>query len=288
MEEIPNIEALVALIDDPNEEVYNAVKNRLLEAGSNVVPLLNKCLNLTENLLQHDRLEQIIKQLNSDYLVERFQKWEQTEFRSMLEGWILVSSIKNPDLISENIDHIIQRIFRDAWIELNESLTSIEKVAIINQVFYEIHHFEINTSDFHAPESCYINKLLITKKGNLISLAILYCIIAEKFNLQIHSLGYGQYVILGYYEPKISRDVYGENASPYLFFIDIERNGAIIGANELNYLIHENVGTKNKLVHLGDTGLIRLLLIYLRQCYQIDDKSEKLPVINKMLDILQN
>lgn len=287
MEENINIDTLIRLIDDPDEEVYLAVRDKLLETGPAILPVLEFSLSNVSSLLQHERLEQIIIQLKLLKLVEKISVWANSEDKTLLEGWILISAIHHPTIIPEKIDLLIQKIVRDIWIELNDSLTSLEKVSVINHLFFEVYQFELNTADIYAPENCVINNLLVSRKGNLTSLCTLYCIIARKLNLPIHPIGVGQYLILGYYEPQISREVYGENADPYLFYINMEHKGAIIGAKELEYVVHENKESLEYSAPLPEGALIKRLLLTLRQCYQLRGNEEKRLVSNKLLDKLR-
>jgi len=284
MEEIVNIDTLLALIDDHDEEVYFAVRDKLLESGPAILPVLEYALSSAKSLVQHERLELIINQLQLLKLIEKIAKWVNSEDKTLLDGWVLVSGVQNTAIAADKIDLIIQKIVRDIWIELNDSLTSIEKVSVINHVFYELYNFELNSPDIYAPENCLINNLLVSRKGNLISLATLYCIIAQKLNLPIHPIGIGQYLILGYYEPQISREVYGENADPYLFYISMEHKGAIIGAKELEYVVHENRESLENTAPINEGMLLKKLLLFLRQCYQIKGNEEKAIVTNKLLD----
>jgi regulator of sirC expression with transglutaminase-like and TPR domain len=287
MEENINIDTLLTLIDDHDEEVYFAVRDKLIETGPAILPVLEYALSSSTNLLHYERLEQIIIQLKLTRLVDKTANWANSEDKTLLDGWILASTIHHPTIIPEKIDLLIQKIVRDIWIELNDSLTSLEKVSIVNHVFFQVYQFEINSSDIYAPENCLVNNLLVSRKGNLISLSTLYCIIAKKLNLPIHPIGVGQYIILGYYEPQISREVYGENADPYLFYINMEHKGAIIGAKELEYVVHEN---REKLEHtasLDDATVIKRLLVLLKQCYQINGNEEKRQIAAKLLDKLR-
>ena len=287
MEEIVNIDTLLALIDDHDEEVFFAVRDKLLEAGPSLLPVLEYALSSSGSLLQHERLELIINQLKSLKLIDKIAQWANSEEKTLLDGWILVSTIHHPTIVPEKIDLIIQKIVRDIWIELNDSLTSIEKVSVINHIFYELYHFELNNSDINAPENCLINNLLVSRKGNLISLSTLYCIIAQKLNLPIHPVGIGNYLILGYYEPQISKEVYGENASPYLFYINMEHKGAIIGAKELEYVVHENKESLENTIHLGEESMIKKLLLFLRQSYQSIGDDHKTDITNKLIEKLR-
>jgi hypothetical protein len=287
MEEIVNIDTLLALIDDRDEEVYFAIRDKFLEAGPAILPVLEFALSSSSSLLQHERLEQIIIQLKLSKLVEKTAQWANSEDKTLLDGWILVSTIHYPTIVPEKIDLLIQKIVRDIWIELNDSLTSLEKVTVINHLFFELYHFEINTSDIYAPENCLINNLLVSRKGNLISLSILYCIITKRLNLPIHPIGVGQYLILGYYEPQISKEVYGENADPYLFYINMEHKGAIIGTKELDYVVHENKENIQYSTLLNEGTMIKSLLLSLRQCYQLRGNEEKTLITSKLIDKLR-
>ena len=287
MDEIVNIDTLLALIDDRDEEVFFAVRDKLFESGPAILPVLEYALSSAENLLQHARLELIINQLKLSKLVDKTAQWAISENKTLLDGWILANTIHYPSIAPEKIDVLIQKIVRDTWIEFNDALTSLEKVSIINHVFFELYHFELNTPDIYAPENCLINNLLVSRKGNLISLSTLYCILAQKLNLPIHPIGIGQYLILGYYEPQISKEVYGENADPYLFYINMEHKGAIIGAKELEYFVHENKESLENAIPLSAETLIKKLLISLKHCYESTGDHEKGGLTEKLLEILR-
>ena len=288
MENIVNFDTLLALIDDHDDEVYFAVRDRLIAAGPDILPVLEYALSSPVNLLQHERLELIIGKLKILKLIDKTAHWANSEKRTLLDGWILLSSIHYPTILPEKIEQLIQRIYLDIWIELNESLTSIEKVAIINHVFYNLYHFELNLADLNAPENCLLNNLLVSRKGNQLSLATLYCILAKKLNLPIHLLSIGQFVILGYYEPEISKEVYGDNTHPYLFYINMEHKGAILGAKELEFVVHDiKEGASENIVPLNEGKHIKKLLIFLKNSYLSKGLTDKAAIATQLIDKLQ-
>lgn len=71
---------------------------------------------------------------------------------------------------------------------------------------------------------------------------------------------------MGYYSPKISRDVYGDNAGPYLFYINIEHKGTIIGAKELESVVYENMEKPENIIPINEGKLIKQLLLFLKHC----------------------
>ena len=287
MDNIVNFDTLLALIDDHDDEVFFAVRDRLIAAGPDILPVLEYALSSSVNLLQHERLDQIINHLKISKLIDKTAKWANSEEKTLLDGWILLSSVHYPTILPEKIEQLIQRIYLDIWIEFNESLTSIEKVAIINHIFYNIYHFELNLADMNAPENCLLNNLLVSRKGNQLSLAPLYCILAKKLNLPIHPLSIGQFVILGYYEPEIAKEVYGDDSHPYLFYINMEHKGAILGAKELEFVVHDiKEGTSENIVPLNEGRHIKQLLTLLKNSYLSKGFTDKAAVTSQLIDKL--
>jgi hypothetical protein len=288
MDNIVNFDTLLALLDDRDDEVYFAVRDRLIAAGPDILPVLEYALTSPANLLQHERLELIIAKLKILKLIDKTAQWANSEDKTLLDGWVLISSIQYPTILPDKIEQLIQRIYLDIWLEMNDSLTSIEKVAIINHIFYNLYHFELNLADLNAPENCLLNNLLVSRKGNQLSLATLYCILAKKLKLPIHPLNIGQFVILGYYEPEISKEVYGDNAHPYLFYINMEHKGSILGAKELDFVVHDfKEDASENVVPLSEGKHIKLLLTLLRDNYLSKGLTDKAAIANRLIDKLQ-
>ena len=282
-----NIEPLISLIDDSNLEVYGAVREKLLEFGTSILSELESALATSTTLQQHDRLEWIIGELKKTKLIEKLAIWANTEDKSLLEGWILSSKVHHPLLVDEKIELLIHTITNEIWIELNESFTSLEKVSIINHVLFDIFKFELNTLEPDVPENCIINNLLVTRKGNLISLATLYAIIAQRLELPIHVIGIGSYIILGYYGPELAKEIHGNHADPYLFYINIENKGAIIGSKELAYVVQKNNEKAEDAELLTRSSILKRILQYLKRAYQISNNEEKTKLTIKLLGALK-
>lgn len=70
------IDALLRLIDDPDEEVYDTVQHKLLQYGSPVIPHLE---NLWEHSLSNyvqERIEMIIHRINFLDLKRELYAWK--------------------------------------------------------------------------------------------------------------------------------------------------------------------------------------------------------------------
>jgi hypothetical protein len=278
---------LFSLIDDTDLEVYSAVREKLLGFGTSILPELESALAVSTTLQQHDRLELIIGELKKLKLIEKLAFWAQSEDKSLLEGWIIASKVHHPMLVDEKIELLIHKITSEIWVELNEAFTSLEKVSIINHILFDIFKFELNTLEPEVPENCILNNLLVSRKGNLITLSTLYSIIAQRLELPIHVIGIGSYVILGYYGPELAREIHGSHADPYLFYINIENKGAIIGSKELTYVVQKNQEKIEDAELLSKSSIVKKILQSLKRAYQISGNEEKTELTIKLLGALK-
>jgi hypothetical protein len=278
-----NIRALISLLDDSNEEVYLAVRAKIIGSGSDCLTLLESALESATNLLQHERLESIIDQLKIIRLENKMIQWYNSENKSLLEAWALVSSIQKIEVPSEKVEKLIHQIVQDIWLELNDLQTSFEKISILNHILFETYHFELNYLNISAVENNFINNLLISRKGNPISLTLLYCIIAKQLNLPVLPIGINYNMFLGYFDPKVSKEAYGEITHPFLFFINIEHSGAILGVKEMEIFVKENKEDWNDHLILRNDALIRKLLIFVRDCYLSTGDSDKARIADDLL-----
>jgi hypothetical protein len=283
-----NINTLLSLLDDSDEEVYIAVREKLIEAGPDNIPLLERAMESVSNLLQHERIESIIDKLKTTRLGEKITQWLHSENKSLLEAWALISSIQKIEVSSEKVEKLISQIVQEVWMELNDLQTSFEKIAMINHILFDTYHFEMNYSDISAVENCFINNLLISRKGNPISLTILYCILARQLNLPVQPIGINYNMFLGYMDPTVSKEAYGEIAHPFLFFINIERRGGIVGIKEMEFFVKENKEYWNDRLMLSNEELIRKLLTLIKESYQAKGEDDNSRIADDLLKKLDN
>ncbi|MFA9206611.1 MAG: hypothetical protein ACEQR6_08045 [Burkholderiaceae bacterium] len=147
MQKEAEISALFKLIDDPDEEVFNTIADRLLNYGTPIIPDLE---HLWENTLDEatlERIEIMIYKLRLQDLKEAFVEWKSKPDPSLFEGAILVTKYQFPELATDNLRHQIEKIRRNIWLELNNYLTPLEQANVIRNIlfsYYQIKGVEVN------------------------------------------------------------------------------------------------------------------------------------------------
>jgi hypothetical protein len=234
------IKALITLLDDPDWTVYEAVKNRLSDMGTEILPHLKSAWEFSTSNLFLERTSNIISDLQFNETFSLFKNWVHADHSSLIEGAYLIAKYNFPDLEFDVILQKTEKIKRDAWLQMNENLTPLEQIRVLNHIIFNIHKYSKNNLDFYSPKNSYINLVLETKKGNPVSLAILYISIATKLGLPIYGVNLPKNFILAYVE-----DLYPSKLEASLedkivsFYINPYNNGAILTKREIDYFLKQ-------------------------------------------------
>lgn len=222
--------ALINLIDDPDDEVYSQIKSKLVSYGHDVIPALEDVWeNNSFGMLFQTRIEDIIHLIQFEDVRSGLHVWAKNGGTDLLDGVLLVNKYQYPDLDEEKIRKRIRQLTQDVWIEINDSLTGIEQVGVINHILYEIHNFSGNRTNFHAPQNSYLNNVLESHKGNPLLLSILYLLIAESLQLPIYGVNLPNHFVLTYKMPFTNKK--GEDIS---FYINAFSRGQIFPRKEID------------------------------------------------------
>ena len=164
---------LLKLMDDPSKEVFNAVESKVIDLGRDVIPDLERYWEKTANTLVQGRIENLLQQINFNYLKGQLKSWIPNSDYNAIYGSYLVSLLQYPDIDFEDVSTLFEEVKRDLWLEMNPQLTALEKVRVINHILFQVHKFQGSRSNPTSPQHFFINNLLDTKRGNQYSLMML-------------------------------------------------------------------------------------------------------------------
>ena len=154
--------ALIQLLDDPDDGIFKHVRTKLLEMGLDVIPRLEENWEVAEEILVQQRIENLIHSIKSHDIYQQLKNWKDMGGQNLLNGAILVAKYQYHNVNEEKIRSKINQIKQDIWIELNDDLTALEKVKVMNHIIFNLHDFKGNKENFHAPKNSFINRVLET------------------------------------------------------------------------------------------------------------------------------
>lgn len=289
--------SLIALLDDEDLEVAEHVEQKLLSLGTDVISFLENEWGAIKNIEQQKKVENIIHRIHFTSLLNELREWSHEAEPDLLEGIILVSKYRYPDIDKQKILNEIDKIRLDIWLELHYDLTAYEKIRVLNHVFYQIHGFQGNTDNYHDPSNSFINNALESKKGNPIMLAIIYMLVAQRLQIPIFGVNLPQHFVLAYKEentqhlttdPFNTKPKLDHRFGKVLFYINAFNKGAVFSkANLEQFLIQIKIEPKYEFFEAcSNTDIVKRVLRNLVIAYKQNNKLNNVSEVHEMLAIL--
>jgi regulator of sirC expression with transglutaminase-like and TPR domain len=268
MQENREIYALFHLIDDPDEEVFSSVSERIVSLGRAIIPNLEHLWENTPDESVQSRIEMLIHKLHFRDLVEDFTNWKNGSCE-LLPGAMLAARYRYPEMITTTTLQEMEKIRRNIWLELNSYLTPLEQVNVITGILYSYYKMKGNEVAYDLQEDFLINKVIENKKGNSITNGILYLIICELLDIPVKAINIPKQFILGYFEinynfPNPTR----QKSEKINFYID-PLNGQIYSHKDVeNYFKRISVPpTPSYFKQLSNRRIIQHLLEEYSKCF---------------------
>jgi hypothetical protein len=286
------LNALIDLLDDPDSTVFGMVEKELLKENDEIIPALEKKWELSFDENCQERIENIIQNLQFNKTYYELNKWINgaPEKQDLLTGFCLVDRIQYPDLNPLNIQLKIENLRKSIWLELNNSLTLLEKTTILNHFIFNLNGYSVNVSNPHSPQNCFLNQLIDTKKGNSISISILYTLVARQLELPVKLIDFPKNPLVAIVDADLAKKVHGSLLnSDVLFYINPSNKGAVTSRKEIEYHLKRNNYTPfHKYTEpQPDALFIERLLESMEESYTSVGFTEKQEKIKQLLELFQ-
>jgi regulator of sirC expression with transglutaminase-like and TPR domain len=286
MENVKEINALVKLLDDPDQEVFQHVEEKLLEYGNEVVDFLENTWEHSLDALLQQRIENIVHKIQFNSVKEDLNLWYQSGAFDLLQGALVINRYQYPDLNEEKIILQIEEIKREIWLGLQYEMSSIEKIKLVNHIFYNVYGFGGNTKNHLDPQNSFISQVMESKKGNQISLAIIYATLAQKLDIPVYGVNLPQHFILGYIDESKRED----HEFGVLFYINAFNKGAIFGKHDVDQFLRQlNLDPQPGFyAPCSNVEIIRRVIRNLISAYENAGATEKVAELKELQEILVN
>jgi regulator of sirC expression with transglutaminase-like and TPR domain len=284
------LDALINLLDDPDNSVFELVEKELLKESNDIIPMLEKKWETSFDTNYQERIENLIQGLQFKETYNKLKTWINSGFneRDLFTGFWIVDQFQYPDLNQLNIKFKVENIRKKIWLELNNSLTLLEKTTILNHFLFNIKGFAINLSNKNSSQNCFLSQLLDSKKGNSVSLSIFYTILARQLELPAYFIDFPKNPLIAIVEPELARKVHGKSAgSDVLFYINPSHKGAITSIKEIEYHLQKNdfLPLHDYTQPKSDILFIQRLLESLEESYKSLGMIEKQEQIQQLLQL---
>jgi len=279
------VKSLIRLLDDPDREIYEHVHEKLLSLGVGAIEHLESFWEQAFDPIQQERIADLVHEIQFGIVKNDLKLWHQSGAFDLLQGILIINRYQYPDLDEQKVINQIEDIKRDIWIQMMNEASPAEQIKLINHVFYNLYGFSGNINNHRDPQNSYLNQVLETKKGNQISLAIIYSIIAQKLDVPVYGVNLPQHFILAYLDETMQSEFEGG----ILFYINAFNKGLIFGRRDVDMFLKQlNLKFDKQFYEpCSNTDIIKRVLRNLISAYEHLGSSEKVDELNELLQIIE-
>jgi hypothetical protein len=287
--DMDHLNLLIHLLDDPDQEAFSQVSNEILTLGLPAVEPLEEAWLNTSDELARQRIEILVHSLQYDNLYNELANWVASGGQDLLRGYMIATKFQYPNLEEEKLLAELNKLTRSVWLELNENLTSMEKVKILNHVLFGIIEIGGDITDIHVPDHYFLNNLLQSKHGNAVSIGMLYIIIAQKLMLPVKGVDLtGNFIACFTHVPSDFEDDY-KPVSEVKFYINPFAMGAVFTRKEILLYLEKAglVPTLNCFKPADNIAILKRWCYDLMKAYIDSGMKEKARELKSFIKILK-
>ena len=249
--------ALISLLADEDPAVYRTVRQKILSYGPVAAQWVREhCLSNDAVLRRHaQEISRYFSRQDADTQLLAFCLNQGEDF-DLEQGALLLARTQYPDINIEAYSALIDHLAGDLRERLDLSGDPAQILGVIADYLFTEQRFAGDETNFHDPENSYLNRVLDRRKGNHISLSVVYLLVARRLRLPVAGIGLPGYFVCRY------------QSSRHEIYIDPFRKGRLLAkADCVKYVV--------QLQHRFDEGCLapvsarRILLRICANLHQI-------------------
>jgi regulator of sirC expression with transglutaminase-like and TPR domain len=288
VDEIKELDALVSLIDEPNEDMFSQIRNKVLAYGNQAIPVLEEAWVNTLGDSDSVRIESLIEDIRINAMISDYSYWKDEQDPKIIDGYLILMKYINPKIDGDEFGLYFEKIFKEIWLELNDNLTALEKIKVINHVLYSVN--KVNTiSKLPAKSDGFsLNNLTEKQNGNAYLLGTFYISIAQKLNIPVYGVDLPGHFILVYMDDVgKQKNISSYSGEDVMFYINPANAGAVFTHNEVRHYINQ-MNLKLMPDYFLPTSNVNIISRIIKEritAYKLENNQSKLDGLQSLLAI---
>jgi regulator of sirC expression with transglutaminase-like and TPR domain len=196
----PQISSLIRLLDDRDPFVTDQVGNRLVELGTEAVPLLEMA-SRGENLTLRTRALGILERIAPRQLADAFRNLSRTRPEDDIDleqGVLLLMQFGHPSADPEQVRQQLDQLAGDLAPKIKPEESTTRILGQLTNYLFRQRGFHGNQDNYIDPDNSYFDTVLKNKTGLPIALSVLCILIGQRLQIPIVGIGLPYHFIAKY------------------------------------------------------------------------------------------
>jgi len=283
------VNALLELLDDPDEFVFAAVTTKLLDYGKEILPHLEYMWENTTNQEVQHRVSSLIHRVHFRALQAEFLSWAKSENPDVFVGAALIAKYADPSIDMADLHDKLDQFKRFIWLEINNYMTPLEQVKVFHTIIWDYFKVKGHELSHLNPEHFFVNRLFNQKNGNCYSIGVVYLALCEYLDIPVFAVDIPRQFLFAYIDTIQNYIFPGlESATQILFYID-PTTGLLYTQEDVDqYLKKLSLNFENlDLRPLQNMQIIARMMEELILCYTTNKEEEKAREIGELLKMIK-
>lgn len=182
--------ALLRLLGDDDPEVYSVVRQRIVSFGPEVCAWLRPHTLSSDPLVRRHSQEIIQhferREADREFLLFCLRKGEDLDLET---GALLLARTAYPSINTEAYRALLDSFSEAIAPQLDPGLDPRELLGVINRHLFTELGFRGDEATYFDPRNSYLNQVLDRRKGNPISMSLVYLLVARRLRLPVAGIG---------------------------------------------------------------------------------------------------
>jgi regulator of sirC expression with transglutaminase-like and TPR domain len=261
--------ALLLLLGDDDPQVYHTVRQRILADGEAAVRWVEPATR-SNDPVQRRRAIEIVRHFTLRSADDRFLAFclNSGEDLDIEEGVFLLAKTKYPELNLHGYSAVLDSFAGDLREQIDFGAPTAQIVGAINEYLFKQQGFHGNEQNYYDEDNSYLSKVIDRRKGNPISLCLIYLFLARRLHLPIAGIGMPGHFLCRF------------QTTTDELFIDAFNNGKILSKGDcVKYLLHTRDGFKE--AYLAPITPRRTLLRVCSNLHQIYSQQSRAEEVSR-------
>jgi regulator of sirC expression with transglutaminase-like and TPR domain len=182
--------ALISLLGDEDQAVYETVRAKLLSYGSAVCDPLQRC-TLSDDPLLRRRAQELVDFFGRQASDTAFVSFclKQGEDFDIEEGALLLARTRYPSLNAQAYSALLDSFAAHLKERVAFAMHPERMIAAINHYLFDELGFSGNEENYYDPDNSYLNQVIDRRTGNPISLCLVYLLLGKRLQLPLAGIG---------------------------------------------------------------------------------------------------
>lgn len=274
------IESLIFLLEDPDPEVQDGVKNRLKELGENAVPLLDQYRSESIHASERKTINKIIYNITVGTMVGEFADLlseGMNNYRQLEKAVLLLARFGNPTLRVEEYSRKLDQLTSQIGSDIAYTPSLSEKMHILLQHVFRDLRFRGDSDDYHNTDNAFIDRVIDRRKGLPIMLSLVVLFMARRLHLPFYGVNMPIHFMLMY-------ETHNQN-----ILIDPFDGGTVVTYDQCYYFLKKN-GIEPRPEHLKksrETDILARCIRNLIHSYARSEQDDRVKDLNELLQMVE-